>query len=122
MNAGRDDEAARYAKKAIARVGVQDRLGEAMAYRSMARIAERSEPGETGSPDRYLELAMHAAHVRGSRHDEAVTKLHQAEWFNQSDRVDEAQLLLVEARRSFRDMGMVWHETIAADLEKSLVA
>ena len=120
MSAGRDDEAKFYAGKAVARTGVQDRLGEAIAYRAMAKLAQRSEPGEMESPDHYLRLAMNSAEVRGSRHENAVTRMHQAEYLIDTDRHEQSAALLREARLAFQDMSMVWHDALARNLLRGL--
>ncbi len=118
---------------ALMRVRQRDRLGEAMAYRAMAAgvsgtrtrgsgtITSRVSGTITSSEARvsgteayksshyYLGLAMSSAEVRGSRHEKAVTLLHQARLEGELGRCAEALPLLEQASREFEAMAMCWH-------------
>ena len=104
---GRWLEARRYAARAMRRGRKRDRIGEAMAYRAMART---SAAGQNRKPGRhYLDLAMETARLRGSPHEMAVTQLCDAEIrFAQADRVA-AAALLDQAGTAFQALAMPWH-------------
>ncbi|HZE92042.1 MAG TPA: AAA family ATPase [Rhizobacter sp.] len=115
---GRYREARQYAARALARTRKDDRLGEAMAYRALARAAAAGQGGK--SPMRYMELAMHAAHARGSPHEMAVNRLRQAEIALAAGDSPAAAALLNEAGAAFDAMGMAWHRTQVDRLERGV--
>jgi class 3 adenylate cyclase/tetratricopeptide (TPR) repeat protein len=77
----REPEAAiSYAKRAIARAKLGDRLGETMAYRALARAHWlRSTPNGGSEVKRFLDKAFETADARGSRRDHTITRLLAAE-------------------------------------------
>ena len=104
---GRWQEARRYAAGAVRRGRKRDRIGEAMAYRAMARA---SAAGQNRKPaPHYLDLAMETARVRQSLHEVAVTQLYDAEIrLAIADRVA-AAALLDQAGAAFQALAMHWH-------------
>ncbi len=118
--AGEDQEAFEYGQRALARVGDRDRAGEAMACRALARVSARSLGTEWPAPEQYLQMALKSAQARGSRHEEAVTQLHQAEVYAAMDQHTEAMQLLTQARQAFAAMDMHWHDALAEELVRRL--
>jgi hypothetical protein len=70
-------QARHHAARAVLRSRQHDRLGEAMAYRAMARASAAGHSRK--SAEVYLALAMKNALARGARHEIAVTHLCDAE-------------------------------------------
>ena len=118
--AGKDSEAKKYGLLALDRVYKNDRLGEAMACRALAKIATRDQGSELQSPEYYLDLAMQSAKARQSRHETAVIRLHQADLYVSSNRLNEARDLLEQAQAAFADMQMLWHLDQAKQLERKI--
>ena len=118
--AGKNSEARKYGLLALDRVYKDDRLGEAMACRALARIASRSQESELQTPDYYLGLAIQSAQARQSRHEEAVNRLHQADLYISLDRLNEARDLLEQAQAAFADMQMWWHLDQAEQLKQKI--
>jgi class 3 adenylate cyclase len=113
---GRYREARQYAARALARTRKHDRLGEAMAYRALARAATAGHGGK--SAQRYLDLAMQAAHARGSPHEVAVNQLRRAEIaLSQNDKAT-AAALLADASTAFGAMNMAWHLAQAGRMQR----
>ncbi len=71
------DSARRHARLAVMRARQGDRLGEAMAYRALARAAAKG--WGTRSPQHYLDRATAAANARQSAHELLKTRLCAAE-------------------------------------------
>ena len=113
--AGRAAEARHYAARALVQGRRRrDRLGEAMAWRALARLA--ASEGRPERADRYLARAMRTADARGSAHEVASTRLRAAEIaLGRGDRA-QALGLLDEAEAAFTRMGMRWHAEEAARL------
>jgi len=102
---GRADLARHYTALAIARVRrAGDRLGEAMAYRAVARLAARH--GNARGADRYLAAAYLSAAVRGSPREEAQTQLCEAEIALAAGDRARAEALLTTAREALAAMNM----------------
>ncbi|HEU0099224.1 MAG TPA: AAA family ATPase [Allosphingosinicella sp.] len=102
---GRVGPARHYAALAVARVRrAGDRLGEAMAYRAVARLAARQ--GDRRRMERYLAAAYRSAEVRGSAREEAQTRLCEAELALEAGETERAAPLLTAARAAFERMGM----------------
>ena len=100
-------EARRSAARALQRTRKLDRLGEAMTYRALARMAAAGHGRRP--PHHYLALAMRSAAERGAPHEVAVTQLCQAELaLARHDRAT-ALALLDDAGAAFATMGMTWH-------------
>lgn len=77
VESGRFAEGRRYAARALLRARKRDRLGEAMAWRAMARAAARERWSKP--PAYYLSRAMAAGQVRRAPHEIAETRLCEAE-------------------------------------------
>jgi tetratricopeptide (TPR) repeat protein len=102
---GRADLARHYAALAIARARrAGDRLGEAMAYRAVARLAARQ--GNAGRADRYLAAAYRSAAFRTSPREDAQTRLCEAELALAAGDRARAEPLLAAARSAFAAMDM----------------
>ena len=104
---GRFAEARRYAARALIRSHKEDRIGEAMACRALARSAalgHQRKPAE-----HYIARAMAAASARGSPHEIAVTQLCHAEIELARANRAKAGPLLDRAEDAFRSMAMPWH-------------
>lgn len=113
-DAGQYDEACQFARLGLKRADLQDRVGEAMCFRTLAKISARSDVPELQSPEFYLKEAMKSAADRHSPHEKAVTQLHLAKIFC-SDKKKSSSLLL-EAMAAFKKMGMPWHLSEAEDM------
>ena len=119
MVAGKDWNVARgYAARALMRSRKHDRIGEAMAYRALARA---SAAGVSGKPaDHYLALAMQNAVARGSAHEVAVTQLCDAEIKLARGQSAPAAALLDQAEAAFEALKMPWHLDASRKLRRSL--
>ena len=112
---GRAAEARAYAGRALGQVRLRrDRLGEAMAYRAMARLAAAQHRPQQA--ERYLARALAAAEARGSAHEIASTQLRAAEIAIGQGERERALALLDEAGAAFARMDMPWHAAEAARL------
>ncbi|HEX6691710.1 MAG TPA: adenylate/guanylate cyclase domain-containing protein [Burkholderiales bacterium] len=105
--AGRFGEARAHASRALKRARRDDRLGEAMACRALARAAAGGHARRP--PERYLALAMQAARDRGARHETAATELCAAEIELARGNRAAALPLLERAMAGFEAMDMAWH-------------
>ena len=104
--AGEPGSAREYAGRALARSRT-DRLGEAAAYRTLARLAQL-EDSSGGAAAEYLEQAMSSAIARNSPREKALTeleylKMRRTPAARGAPRPDELQ-------QAFRTMGMEFHE------------
>lgn len=115
---GERAEARRHAARLFMRVRNDDRLGEAMGCRALAR--EAATRGDRVRAERYLDRAMRSAHLRGSPHEEAVTRLCRAAIYIEQDRAAESRPLLDEASAAFASMRMSWHLERAHELRARL--
>jgi class 3 adenylate cyclase/tetratricopeptide (TPR) repeat protein len=100
-------QARRHAARALLRSRKHDRLGEAMAYRAMARASASGH--DRKPPEFYLALAMRNALARGARHEIAVTHLCDAEIRIACGEYAHVAELLNKAESLFEEMGMSWH-------------
>lgn len=108
---------ARYhTSRAILRSRKHDQLGEAMAYRAMARASASGHNRK--SAEHYLALAMKNARYRGARHEVAVTQLCDARIRLAHGARDDVAELLDEAEAAFEAMGMSWHIQATRDLRR----
>jgi hypothetical protein len=107
---GRGSDARVYLSRAIRRARVRDAVGEAMAYRAMARLPWC---GHGRTPEQYLTLAMQSAVSRCSLREQAVTLLHQAQHAAGSPQQSDAVQLAERAQAAFASMGMSWHYALA---------
>jgi tetratricopeptide (TPR) repeat protein len=99
--AGSPDAAREYAQRALQRKQCRDPLGETMAHRALARIADaRALASE------HVRAALDSARARGSRRDVAVTELLAAELDIDLELVQPAA---ASALAQFERMGMRWY-------------
>lgn len=119
MAAAKQWQAARqHAARALSRGRRQDRIGEAMACRAMARA---SAAGQSRKPaQHYLTLAMDNALSRGSPHEMAVTQLCDAEIRAARGERAGTAALLDKAEAAFEAMKMAWHLGSARRLRREL--
>jgi tetratricopeptide (TPR) repeat protein len=109
-------QARHHVARALLRSRKHDRLGEAMAYRAMARASAAGHNRK--SPEVYLALAMKNALARGARHEIAVTQLCDAEIRVACGEHAHAAELLDQAERLFEAMGMSWHIEATRNLRR----
>jgi predicted ATPase/class 3 adenylate cyclase len=109
-------QARHHVARALLRSRKHDRLGEAMAYRAMARASAAGHNRK--SPEVYLALAMKSALARGARHEIAVTQLCDAEIRVACGEHAHATKLLDQAERLFEAMGMSWHIEATRNLRR----
>jgi tetratricopeptide (TPR) repeat protein len=108
----------RHMGRALRRAHKGDRLGEAMAWRAMARLAAA---GKVQRPvAACLARAMRAAEARGSPHEVAVNQLCAAELAAERGARDEARALFEQASAAFERMGMQWHLARANRISESV--
>lgn len=99
--------ARRYAARALARARRDDRIGEAMVYRALARA---SAAGHARMPSEfYLARTMDSARARESPHEVALTQLCEAEIKLARGQRAQAEPLLDKAEAAFAAMAMTWH-------------
>jgi tetratricopeptide (TPR) repeat protein len=106
-SAGRCTEARAYAARAIVRARKKDRIGEAVAYRSLARLALDGRARRP--PEHYLERALQAALARGSPRECALTRLSQAEVAAARGAYAAAVNLFGGSAAAFDALCMTWH-------------
>lgn len=100
-------EVRRHAARALGRVREGgDRLGEAMAWRAVARAEAQAGNGDRAA--HALAMAARAAAHRQSRREEALGWLCEADLLRQSVQVERAGELASRARDAFAAMGMDW--------------
>lgn len=119
-------EAFQYANHAIERAALSDRLGEAMAYRALARIAAQAksnkqvfeDPKELSlkTADEYLDLADDSARLRNSSHEKACNNLCRAEIISREQPLDKSRELITDCIKEFKTLGMQWHSEQAERL------
>lgn len=113
---GRPDLVRDYAARALIRVRrAGDRLGEAMAYRAVARLAAAEGNGPRAAF--YLERAYRSAAARGSPREEAQTRLCEGELALATGNGVRAGQLIGAAEQAFQRMGI----TVFADRAKTLL-
>jgi tetratricopeptide (TPR) repeat protein len=110
----------KYALRAIERASERDRLGEAIAYRVLARLraVEDSAPDSAGM-ELHLAHAEEAARVRQSPREVAITRLAYATLFAELQ-PSAAGRAADFAHREFVRLGMKWHANRAERLLASL--
>ena len=86
-----------------------------MACRALARISARGEGG-LQPPEHYLERAMTSGRARGSRREEALTRLGLAELYHSRGERSAAVTLARSVRDEFAAMDLHWHATEAERL------
>ena len=118
---GQTESARNYAARALHLMrDRRDRLGEAMAFRAVARLAERQQ--QTKRADRYLARAMAASRSRRSAHEIATTQLCQADILYARGDLQSARYLLDQAEAAFEKMDMRRHAAEAARLRRVMQA
>jgi class 3 adenylate cyclase/tetratricopeptide (TPR) repeat protein len=113
---GRWGPARKFAGRALKRSRSHDRLGEAMAFRAVARASAAGKA--TGTPLDYVASAMQSARARGSQPDVAITRLLEAEFRMIAGERHTAIAALDEAEAAFQRMAMNWHSDAAARLRR----
>lgn len=113
VSMGRWKHARKYAARALVRARRQDRLGEAVAYRALALLAEHQQ---SASHEYYLSQAEASALARQSRHEAAKNHLHRAALLHRQNRHDVVAYHLDQALAAFQSMNMDWHELQTKEL------
>lgn len=111
-------EARAHAARLFMRARAQDRHGEAMGCRALARMA--AARGDQGRAQAYLAAADRAAEFRASPRERAVNWLARAEIAGDAGRTAEARALVESAAEAFEGMGMAWHLERARELGANL--
>ena len=111
---GEAGEARAHAVRLFVRARAQDRHGEAIGCRALARLMDSRNDGVRAN--RYLDRADRAAGSRGSSRELAVNHLARAEIAMRAERPVEARSLLKQTEDAFGSMGMVWHLAKAREL------
>lgn len=106
-NNGDRRQARKFAARGIMRARKGDQLGEAMAYRALAKLAQ--EQNARFEVERYMQLAEDCANRRQSRHERANNHLLLAKLASNNNQFDKMEYYLDQARRAYEDMGMSWH-------------
>ena len=114
-DAGELEQAHYYATRALARSEQWDRLGEAMAHRTLARVLARQEP-QRENARAHLEQAMNAARARNSARDTAMGNLEIASLHAAWGEQPEAARAADDARATFAGLGMTFYERKAREL------
>ncbi|MDB5861249.1 MAG: hypothetical protein JWQ76_4938 [Ramlibacter sp.] len=115
VESGRSSEARHHAAQALQRGRQGDLLGVAMSYRALAHDAAAHRPERV---PHYLERAFHAARVRDSAHEVAVTQLCAAEIAWRLNQPAQARALVDQASAAFGRLRMAWHLEEAARLQR----
>ena len=111
-------EARRHAAYALTRGRSRDRIGEAMAFRAMARASAAEQNRKPA--EEYLARAMNNALARRSPHEIAVTQLCHAEITLARGQRAQASALLDQAECAFDAMAMAWHLDVIQRLRRDL--
>jgi class 3 adenylate cyclase/tetratricopeptide (TPR) repeat protein len=114
-DAGELEQALYYAKRALARSEQLDRLGEAMAHRTLARVLAQQESERTNARA-HLENAMDAARARQSARDTAMGNLEIASLHAAWGDRPEAARAAADARVTFARLGMTFYERKALEI------
>jgi tetratricopeptide (TPR) repeat protein len=104
---GLEPEARLHAARLFMRARAQDRHGEAMGCRALARLA--ASRGDQPRAQHYLDAADRAAEFRASPRERAVNWLARGEVAIAAGRKPEARGLLECAGEAFESMKMDWH-------------
>jgi hypothetical protein len=103
----RQSDARRFAARLFQRVRAQDRQGEAIGCRALARLA--AQHGDRRQAEHYLALADRSAGTRGSPREAAMNTLERARIAAIAGAGGEARGRAEEAAAAFERMGMAWH-------------
>jgi class 3 adenylate cyclase/tetratricopeptide (TPR) repeat protein len=107
VSLGLEPEARRHAAMLFMRARTQDRHGEAMGCRALARLAV--DRGDLDRARHYLEAADRSAEVRGSPRERAVNHLARGEFAAAAGRAAQARALIEDAAEAFETLRMEWH-------------
>lgn len=107
-------KARQHAARALIRSRHHDRIGEAMAYRALARAAAVRQARHP--VEHYLARAYASADARGSPHEHAITLLCSAEIDFSRNLRTSADAALARAESAFASMQMTAHMVAAAAL------
>jgi class 3 adenylate cyclase/tetratricopeptide (TPR) repeat protein len=118
VSLGLEFEARQHAARLFMRARAQDRHGEAMGCRALARWA--TSRGDAERAARYLDAADRAADFRGSPRERAVNRFARAGIAAATGRTEDARALVAEAGEGFESMQMHWHLQQALELAKRL--
>ncbi len=118
VTSGLELEVRQHAAKLFLRARTQDRHGEAMGCRALAKLA--TARGDQHRALHYLERADLAAEFRASPRERAVNWLARGEIAGLTGRRAEARALIESAGEAFEKMGMKWHMHQARSLESRL--
>ncbi|HEV8547937.1 MAG TPA: hypothetical protein VGQ57_02895, partial [Polyangiaceae bacterium] len=116
--AGDAERATRYAHLAIERAELRDRMGEALAYRTLARTSARAGRPEQETAS-YLAKALRSALARGSARELALTELTASSLRVPAPRAEPESGDAPPAsglQQRFHDMGMYAFESVARGL------
>ncbi len=111
---GRLAQARRYAARLFSRARAGEILGRAAGCRGLALAMSRT--GDVVRAQRYLAGAEACAAQRGSRREQALNLLCQAQMLGCQGDVAESTAVAARARTSFQALGMAWHAQRAAAL------
>ncbi len=103
-----------FAAMALTRARVGDRLGEAAAYRAMARLAAAGYARKTF--EHYLDRAEASAAGRRSDREHALNSLCRVEILQANGEMQQAQDVLGPTIENFATMQMNWHKAAAERL------
>ena len=115
---GLEAEARQHAARLFLRARTQDRHGEAMGCRALARLA--ASRGNEGRAQHYLGAADRAAEFRASPRERAVNWLARGEIAARAGRKADARALIESAGEGFEEMKMGWHLGRARELVAQL--
>lgn len=115
---GRWDRVRQFAGRALKRSRSRDRLGEATAFRAMARASAAGKA--VGTPFNFLTLALQSARARGSLPEIAITQLCEAEFRTIAGDRSAAIAALDQAEAAFQRMEMNWYSDVAARLRSRI--
>ena len=107
VSLGLEPEARRHAAKLFVRARNQDRHGEAMGCRALARLAVAR--GDLDRARHYLQAANRSAEIRGSPRERAVNHLAWGEFAAATGRAEEARARIEDAVQAFERLRMEWH-------------
>ena len=113
---GKIDQARHYAALSLLRARKGDRLGEAMTYRALARLAFVGQTNH--SVQHYLSKAYSSASQRGAHHEKAKTHFCEAEIALKIDDFKTARASLSHANKLFENLDMHFHTKKIEQLQK----
>jgi len=107
VDAGRIDEARRWAARVLRRARAGESLGEAVVWRALARVA--SQQGDSTRAWRRLARAEASADRRKSRREAALNLLQRAQLLRVDMCLEESARLLAAAHEQATAMGLATH-------------